>query len=51
VIKNIILIRAITNKGYYVVFEPSKCWVTNLQNLKNLVATRVLNGVNKLYKL
>jgi hypothetical protein len=25
--------------------------VTNLQNLKKLVATRVLNGVNKLYKL
>ncbi len=51
VIKNIILIRAVTNKGSYVVFEPSKCWVTNLQNLKKLVATKVLNGINKLYKL
>ncbi len=51
VIKNIILIRAITNKGCYVMFEPSKCWVTNLTNLRKLVATRVLKGVNKLYKL
>ncbi len=51
VIKNIILIRVITNKGWYVVFEPSKCSVTNLTNLRKLVATRVLNGVNKLYKL
>jgi hypothetical protein len=50
-IKNIILIRAIANKGCYVVVEPSKCWVTNLEILKKLVATKVLNGVNKLYKL
>ncbi len=40
-IKNIILIGAITNKGCFVMFEPSKCWVTNLTNLRKLVATRV----------